>query len=126
MARYVGIEIPDNKKVKVSITYIYGIGHSLAHKICVQAGVDPEKGMSELSSDEETRLRGVLDGFKLEGELRQEVFQNVKRMKDIRSYRGIRHKLGLPARGQRTRHNAHTRKGKSLPVGGLKHKLEKT
>lgn len=126
MARYVGVEIPDKKKVKVSITYIYGIGHARAAKICSQAGIDPEKMMSDITGDEESRLRSVLETFKLEGELRQEIFQNIKRMKDTRSYRGIRHKLGLPVRGQRTRHNAHTRKGRSLPVGGLNVKLEKT
>lgn len=126
MARYIGVEIPDDKKVKVSITYIHGIGQSMAQKVLEDSNIDPEKKLSELTSDEETRLRSVLEGMKLEGELRQEVFRNVKRLKDIRCYRGIRHKLGLPVRGQRTRHNAHTRKGKSLPVGGLKRKLEKT
>jgi len=126
MARFVGIEIPDNKKVKVSLTYIYGIGRAGADKVCAQAGVDPERKVSELTGTEEGRLRSVLEGMNVEGELRQEIFQNIKRMKDTRSYRGIRHKLGLPVRGQRTRHNAHTRKGKSLPIGGLKRKLEKT
>lgn len=126
MARYVGIEIPDNKKVKVAVTYIYGIGRSSALKVCSQAGIESDKILSEMTGDEESRLRGVLEGMKIEGELRQDIFQNIKRMKDTRSYRGIRHKLGLPVRGQRTRHNAHTRKGKSLPIGGLKHKLEKT
>ena len=126
MARFIGVEIPDKKKVKVSLTYIYGIGQSSAISVSEGANVDPEKKLEELSGAEETRLRAALEGMKLEGELRQEVFQNVKRLKDIRSYRGLRHKLGLPVRGQRTRHNAHTRKGKSLPVGGLKRKLEKT
>jgi small subunit ribosomal protein S13 len=126
MARFVGIEIPDNKKIKVAVTYIYGIGRSGALKVCSQSGIDPERKVSDLTGDEESRLRGILDGMKLEGELRQDIFQNIRRMKDTRSYRGIRHKLGLPVRGQRTRHNAHTRKGKSLPIGGLKHKLEKT
>ena len=126
MARFVGVEIPDNKKVKVSLTYIFGVGASRAVSILKQAGIDSEKRMNELTGPEETRLRSVLEGTKVEGELRQEIFQNIKRLKDIRSYRGIRHKVGLPVRGQRTRHNAHTRKGRSLPIGGLKHKLEKT
>ena len=126
MARFVGVEISDEKKVKVSLTYIYGIGQSLALTVLEGANVNPEKSLKELTGPEESRLRASLEGMKLEGELRQEVFQNVKRLKDIRSYRGLRHKLGLPVRGQRTRHNAHTRKGKSLPVGGLKRKLEKT
>lgn len=126
MARYVGVEIPDEKKIKVSLTYIYGIGESRSLKILDECRIDPEKKLSELSGDEENRLRAVLEGMKLEGELRQEAASNVKRLKDIRCYRGIRHKLGLPVRGQRTRHNARTRKGKALPVGGLKRKLEKT
>ncbi|MDD3662057.1 MAG: 30S ribosomal protein S13 [Candidatus Dojkabacteria bacterium] len=126
MARYVGVEIPDNKKVKVSLTYIHGIGQSLAKTVLKRASVDPEKRMSDITPAEESQLRSVLESLKLEGELRQNVFQNIKRLKDIRCYRGIRHKLGLPVRGQRTRHNAHTRKGKSLPIGGLKRKLEKT
>lgn len=126
MARYVGVEIPDNKKVKVSLTYVYGIGASKAMAILNQLNIDPEKELSDLTKTEENQLRATLEGMNVEGKLRQEVSQNIKRMKDIRSYRGIRHKLGLPVRGQRTRHNAHTRKGKSLPVGGLKRKLEKT
>lgn len=126
MARYVGVEIPDEKKVKVSLTYIYGIGESKAVDVLDQANVDPEKKLNELTGAEETQLRSVLENLKLEGELRQEVNRNIKRMKDIRCYRGLRHKLGLPVRGQRTRRNAHTRKGKSLPVGGLKRKIEKT
>ncbi len=126
MARFVGVEIPDEKKVKVSLTYIYGIGESRALDILDQANIDSEKRLKELTGAEENQLRSVLENLKLEGELRQEVNRNIKRMKDIRCYRGIRHKLGLPVRGQRTRRNAHTRKGKSLPVGGLKRKIEKT
>ncbi len=126
MARFIGIEIPDEKKSKISLTYIYGVGPSIALDILKKANVDPDKRMKDLSADEQTRIRGVLEGMKLEGELRQEITMNISRLKEIRSYRGIRHKLGLPVRGQRTRHNAHTRKGKGLAVGGLKHKLEKT
>ncbi|MEA3357439.1 MAG: 30S ribosomal protein S13 [Patescibacteria group bacterium] len=126
MARFVGVEIPDDKKVKIALTYIYGIGSSLVLKILDQAGIDPEKRLKSLTSTDENRLRSVLEKHKLEGELRQNIFRNIKRMKDIRCYRGIRHKLGLPVRGQRTRHNAHTRKGRGLAIGGLKRKLEKT
>lgn len=126
MARYVGVEVPDDKKIKIGLTNIYGIGRSRAMDILKRANIDPEKDLKDLTGKEETRLRGILDGMQLEGELRQQVRRNVKRLKDIRCYRGIRHKLGLPVRGQRTRTNAHTRKGKSLPVGGLKRKLEKT
>ncbi len=126
MARYVGVELEDDKKVKISLTYIYGIGQSRALTVLEELAIDPDKKLEELTGDEENRLRTALESMLVEGELRQEVLQNIKRMKDIRSYRGIRHTLGLPVRGQRTRHNAHTRKGKSLPVGGLKRKLEKT
>lgn len=126
VARYVGVEIPDNKKAKVSLTYIYGIGQSSAVSLLEQLNIEPEKLLKDLSGGEETRLRTALEGMKVEGELRQDVSQNIKRMKDIRCYRGVRHKLGLPVRGQRTRHNARTRKGRALPVGGLKRKLEKT
>ena len=126
MARYVGIEIPDEKKIKVSLTYIYGIGRSMAQDILSQLNIDTEKLLKDLTGQEETRLRAKLDEMVLEGELRQEISANIKRMKDIRCYRGLRHKLSLPVRGQRTRHNARTRKGRSLAVGGLKRKLEKT
>lgn len=126
MARYVGVEIPDEKKIKVSITYIYGIGEALSLTILEKANVDPEKKLKDITGEEEIRLRAVLEKYEIEGELRQSVVRNVKRLRDIRCYRGIRHKLGLPVRGQRTRCNAHTRKGRSLPVGGLKRKLEKT
>lgn len=126
MARYVGVEIPDNKKLKIGLTNIYGIGRARAMDILERAKIDPDKELQNITGEEESRLRNLLDELQLEGELRQEVRRNVKRLKDINCYRGIRHKRGLPVRGQRTRCNAHTRKGKSLPVGGLKRKLEKT
>ncbi|MFH1547196.1 MAG: 30S ribosomal protein S13 [bacterium] len=126
MARFVGVEIPDEKKVKVSLTYIHGIGDSTSLEILKRATVDPEKRLKEITGAEETRLREILEKMTLEGELRQTKFRNIKRLQDIKSYRGIRHKVGLPVRGQRTRHNAHTRKGKNQPVGGLKRILEKT
>lgn len=126
MARFVGVELPDKKKIKIGLTYIYGIGRSRAIEILEKAKVDPDKQIKDLTSDEESRLRGFVEGMKLEGELRQQVSSNIRRAVDIRCYRGIRHKLGLPVRGQRTRHNARTRKGRGLAVGGLKRKLEKT
>lgn len=110
----------------MALTYIYGIGQSRSGEILEKANIDGEKKLNELGPTEESSLRATLEMYKLEGELRQDVFQNIKRMKDIRCYRGIRHKLNLPVRGQRTRHNAHTRKGRSMPIGGLKQKLEKT
>lgn len=126
MARFIGVEIPDNKKIKVSLTYIYGIGDAKALEVLKQTNIDAEKRLKDITGQEESRLREVLEGMQLEGELRQMKTRNIKRLQDIKAYRGIRHKLGLPVRGQRTRHNAHTRKGKNLPVGGLKRILEKT
>ena len=126
MARLIGVEIPDEKKVKSSLTYIYGIGASKAIEILKQANVDPDKRLKDITGQENSRLREILEKMKLEGELRQIKFRNIKRLQDIKCYRGVRHKLGLPVRGQRTRHNAHTRKGRNLAVGGLKRTLEKT
>ncbi len=127
MARIAGIDIPDNKYVEVSLTYVYGIGKSLAAQILEASNVDPRKKVSELTNDELGRIRGILEtSYKLEGELRTQSFQNIKRLKEIKCYRGDRHKKGLPVRGQRTRCNAHTRKGKSIAVGGLKRVLAKT
>ena len=126
MARLIGVEIPDEKKVKISLTYIYGVGVSKAVEILKQANVDPEKKLKDVTGQESLRLREILEKMKLEGELRQITFRNIKRLQDIKCYRGLRHKLGLPVRGQRTRHNAHTRKGRNLAVGGLKRTLEKT
>jgi small subunit ribosomal protein S13 len=126
LARLIGVEIPDEKKVKISLTYIYGIGAAKAVEILKQANVDPDKRLKDVTGQESSRLREILEKMKLEGELRQIKFRNIKRLQDIRCYRGVRHKLGLPVRGQRTRHNAHTRKGRNLAVGGLKRTLEKT
>jgi len=127
MARVSGVEIPNDKKIWVSLMDIYGIGEKVAKEVCDGAKVDLNKIVEEMSDEELDRVRAYIDkNIKTEGELRQDIFRNVKRLKDIRCYRGLRHKLGLPVRGQRTRHNAHTRKGRSKPVGGLKRKLEKT
>ena len=127
MARVAGVEIPNEKKLWVSLMNVYGIGKSSALKICKEINIDENTIVKNLSESQLDSIRGYLDkNFEVEGELRQKIFRDIKRLKDTRSYRGIRHKLGLPVRGQRTRHNAHTRKGKSRPVGGLKHTLEKT
>ena len=127
MARIAGVEIPDNKKVKISLTYVYGIGDTTAAEILERLSIDPDKDVADLTDKELNSLRTVLDEeFQVEGELKQKVFRNIKRLKDIRAYRGIRHKLGLPVRGQRTRVNARTRKGKAASVGGLKRKITKT
>ncbi len=127
MARIAGVEIPNDKKLWVSLMSIYGMGEVLAKKVVESTKIDPNKLVKDLTKAELDMVRGYIDAnFEVEGELRQNIFRNIKRLKDIRSYRGIRHKLGLPVRGQRTRHNARTRKGRSKPVGGLKRKLEKT
>jgi small subunit ribosomal protein S13 len=127
MARVAGVEIPNDKKIWVSLMDIYGIGETKAQEICEGAKVDKNKIVENMSKTDLDKVRAYIEkNVSTEGELRQKIFRDIKRLKDIRCYRGIRHKLGLPVRGQRTRHNAHTRKGKSKPVGGLKRKLEKT
>lgn len=126
MARIAGIEIPKDKKVKISLTYIYGIGNTKAMQILELIGVDPETRVKDLTEGEVQKIRDQVENAeKTEGELRQEVFRDIKRLKDIKSYRGVRHKIGLPVRGQRTRVNARSHKGSSNPVGGLKNKITK-
>ncbi len=127
MARVAGIEIPNDKRLWVSLLSVYGIGETVAKRICKGANIDSNVMVKDLTENELDRLRkNIEENYAVEGELRQSIFRDIKREKDIRSYRGIRHKLGLPVRGQRTRHNARTRKGKSRPVGGLKRTLDKT
>ncbi len=127
MARVAGLEIPNDKRLWVSLMNVYGIGEQSAKKICSETKIDENTLVKDLAESDLDVIRGYLDkNFEVEGELRQKIFRNIKRLKDIKSYRGIRHKIGLPVRGQRTRHNAHTRKGRSRAVGGLKRKLEKT
>lgn len=126
MARIVGVEIPDNKKIEVSLTYIFGIGPTAAKNILAATGIAPEVRTKDLSQSDLAKLYEVIEkNYVVEGTLKQRVFQNIKRLKDIKAYRGARHKAGLPARGQRTRKNARTRKGKGIAVGGLNKKLEK-
>jgi small subunit ribosomal protein S13 len=127
MARVAGVEIPNDKRLWVSLMSIYGVGETKAKEIVTETNLDGNKLVADLTEAELTLIRSYIDEkIEVEGELRQNIFRNIKRLKDIRSYKGIRHKLGLPVRGQRTRHNARTRKGRSKPVGGLKRKLEKT
>ena len=122
MARIAGVDLP-NKHLDVALTYIYGIGFTSARKICAATGVDPEKRTNDLSPDEVNKLRGVIESdFKVEGRLRTEVSLNIKRLMDIGCYRGIRHRRGLPVRGQRTKTNARTRKGKRKTVAGKRKK----
>jgi small subunit ribosomal protein S13 len=118
MARIAGVDLP-NKHVDVALTYIYGLGRSSAQAICAAAGVDPDARINDLSSEQINVLRKIIESdYKVEGRLRTEVSLNVKRLMDIGCYRGLRHRRGLPVRGQRTRTNARTRKGKRKTVAG--------
>jgi len=112
MARIAGVELPHHKRMEIALTYIYGIGRSAAQKILAEAKVDPARNSDELTPEEQVHIRNVIDEkFKVEGDLRREVQQSIKRLMDLGCYRGIRHRRGLPVRGQRTRTNARTRKG---------------
>jgi small subunit ribosomal protein S13 len=121
MARISGVDLPREKKVEIGLTYIYGIGRSRARKIMQKSGVDGNLRVKELTDADVTKLRGVIDrDFKVEGALRTEVSMNIKRLMDIGSYRGIRHRKGLPVRGQRTHTNARTKKGPRRAIAGKK------
>ena len=123
MARIAGITIPTEKQVGTALTYIYGVGPKFASNILVESNIDPTTRVKDLTEAEEQRLREVIDAnYTVEGDLQRQVTNNIKRLKDINSYRGIRHKSGLPVHGQRTRTNARTRKGKGVAVGGTQKK----
>ena len=120
MARIAGVDLP-NKHVNIALTYIYGIGRSSANEICKKTNIDPNAMINDLSQDDLASLRTVIDGeYKVEGRLRSEIGLNIKRLMDIGCYRGLRHRKGLPVRGQRTRTNSRTRKGKKKTVAGKK------
>ncbi|MFO7841568.1 MAG: 30S ribosomal protein S13 [Fidelibacterota bacterium] len=124
MARIAGIDLPKDKKVKVALTYIFGIGRSVALRILVDAKVDPEIRVKDLSDDQVAAIRKVIaDDYKVEGALRTEVTMNIKRLMDIGCYRGYRHRRGLPVRGQNTKNNARTRKGKKKAAIKKKRKV---
>ncbi len=126
MARIAGIDLPKNKRAEVGLTYIFGIGRSSSQKILTQAGIDLNKKIGELNDDEVAKIRSIITSdFKVEGALRSEVQMNIKRLMDINCYRGLRHRKGLPVRGQRTRTNARTRKGKRKTVAGKKKAIAK-
>ena len=119
MARIAGVDIPRDKRVEVSLTYIYGIGRSTSSNILAQTGIDPDKRVKDLDESEVSRLRQIIDhDFVVEGELRRQTHMNIKRLTEIGCYRGLRHRRGLPVHGQRTRTNARTRKGPKKTVAG--------
>jgi len=121
MARISGIDLPNNKKGEIGLTYIYGIGRSLAREILNEAGVDCSKKVQDWNDEELTNIRKVLnENYKVEGALRTEIQMNIKRLMDIGAYRGVRHRVGLPLRGQKTKNNSRTRKGKRKTVAGKK------
>ena len=121
MPRIAGVDIPDNKKIYFSLMYIHGIGKKYAMDILVEAQINPETRARDLTEQEVAQINALIDaGFLVEGALRRQVSQNIQRLKDIRSYRGDRHRRGLPARGQRTKCNARTRKGRKKTVAGKK------
>lgn len=121
MARIAGIDLPKEKRVEIGLTYIYGIGISTARKILAQTGVNPDIRVKNLSEEEENLLRDYVNkNVKVEGDLRREVALNIKRLSEIGSYRGMRHRKGLPVRGQRTKTNARTRKGKKKTIANKK------
>jgi len=125
VARIAGIDLPKNKRGVIGLTYIFGIGKTSSQKILAEAGIDESKRVNEWSDDEISRLRQIIQEMKTEGQLRSEIQMNIKRLIDINCYRGIRHRRGLPVRGQRTRTNSRTRKGKRKTVAGKKKAAKK-
>jgi small subunit ribosomal protein S13 len=121
MARIAGVDLPREKRVEIGLTYIFGIGRTSAQRIIAEAGVDPDTRVNQLSDEEVNRLRRVIDAqYRVEGVLRAEIARNIKRLIDIGSYRGLRHRRGLPVRGQRTHTNARTKKGPRRAIAGKK------
>ncbi|MBI2017483.1 30S ribosomal protein S13 [Candidatus Daviesbacteria bacterium] len=120
MARIAGVDLPENKRVDIGLTYIYGIGRSNVISAIKVANVDAGKRIKDLTDDEIGRLQKAIEKIKVEGDLRQEVEQNIRRLEDIGSYRGLRHRKNLPSRGQRTRSNARTKRGKRKTIGAMK------
>lgn len=121
MARIAGVDLPKNKRIEIALTYIYGIGRVTAQKILNEANVSWDIRTKDLDDDQIAKIRDIIDkNYKVEGDLRREIALNIKRLMEIGSYRGLRHKLGLPVRGQRTHTNSRTRKGPRKPIGGRK------
>jgi len=126
MARLIGVEVPDQKKIGIALRYIYGIGPTIALQVCTKATVDPNVRAKDLNDEQLAHLTTALQGYRIEGDLRREIQTNVKRKMSINCYQGIRHKKGLPVRGQRTSTNARTRKGPRKTVGVQRAKETKT
>ena len=121
MARISGVDIPRDKRIEISLTYIYGIGLTRSQQICAETGIDPDTRVRSMTDDEVAKVRHFIeDNYQVEGDLRREVQQNIKRKIEIGSYQGIRHRRGLPVRGQRTHTNARTRKGRRVAIAGKK------
>jgi small subunit ribosomal protein S13 len=118
MARIAGVNLPNQKRLEIGLTYIYGIGQPTARKVCAELGLSPDEKIKDLTDDEVTKLREYIDGnLQVEGDLRRERTQSIKRLQEIGAYRGLRHRRGLPVHGQRTKTNARTRKGPKKTVG---------
>jgi small subunit ribosomal protein S13 len=121
VARIAGVNIPTHKRVEIALTYIHGIGQTKAKEICTKVGIPDDRRVNDMTDDEVIRIREVIDNdYMVEGELRREVAMNIKRLMDLGCYKGLRHRKGLPVRGQRTHTNARTRKGKARPIAGKK------
>lgn len=121
MARIAGVNIPTQKRVVIALTYIHGIGRAKAQEICEKVGIAAERRVADLGDDEVVKIRETIDNdYQVEGDLRREVAMNIKRLMDLGCYRGLRHRRGLPVRGQRTSTNARTRKGKAVAIAGKK------
>jgi small subunit ribosomal protein S13 len=121
LARIAGVNIPTNKRVEIALTYIYGIGRAKSREICQKVGIPVEQRVNQLADADVIRIREVIDqGYMVEGDLRREAAMNIKRLMDMGCYRGLRHRRGLPVRGQRTHTNARTRKGRARPIAGKK------
>ena len=126
MARIAGIDLPREKRIEIGLTYIYGIGRTSANKILAEAGVDPDIRVKNLSEEDEAKLRAVIGrDYIVEGDLRRNVAMDIKRLTEIGCYRGIRHRKGLPVRGQRSKTNARTRKGKKITIGAIRDKTQR-
>jgi small subunit ribosomal protein S13 len=120
MARIAGVDVPNNKRGEIALTYIFGIGRSRANMILKEAGVDRDIKAKDWTDEQQAAIRQVISGFNVEGELRSEISLNIKRLQDIGCYRGVRHRLGLPLRGQHTKNNARTRRGKKKTIANKK------